>query len=97
MVFRSAVLRAPKGQLALDAEERPVALDALELVTAAVREAEAGAGYEVVDGSGDKDLARGRQGLYAGGEVHGDPGYVGAGDLALAGCVARRGSRGRVA
>ena len=67
----------------------PTAGDALQLMLASIIESNGGAGYQVTDGAGDKDVAR------AGGchdtcrDVHGQSGQATQKPLALTGVQAR--------
>jgi hypothetical protein len=71
--------------LPVDGEQLPLALDPLERMASPVGEAQAGAGHQVVHRSRDEDLTGTGEALDARGEMDGDSGHVGAGDLAFAG------------
>src|SRR5687768_7186846 len=72
-----------------DREQPPAAGNALELVLAAVLEAQAGPRHEVGHGGRDADLAGARGSGHPGADVHGDPADVVADQLALAGVQPR--------
>src|SRR2546428_2532065 len=67
----------------LQREETPLPGHAVEVVRATIHEAQARAGDQVLDGTGDENLAGARR--YSGADVNGDTPHVVAHQLALAG------------
>ena len=70
-------------------EETPLAGDALQCMSSAVDESEAGTGNEVLDGRGDENLVRLRTPRDAGSEVYRNSQHLVAHHLAFAGVQAR--------